>query len=97
MTGTDTEGMLASTNMRWTCNDWTSSDGELAAGDVRTGLLRAGHSYPRNEATGRGANWMSDHALRGCGKGANLLQNGAGEGTCIGCSGGYGALYCFAL
>jgi hypothetical protein len=23
------------------------------------------------------------------------LQNGPGEGACIGCSGGYGALYCF--
>ena len=27
----------------------------------------------------------------------NILQNGAGVGTCIGCSGGYGALYCFAF
>jgi len=43
-----------------------------------------------------GANWISDHPLRGCGKGANLLQNGSGSGTCIGCTGGYGAIYCFA-
>ena len=33
----------------------------------------------------------------GCSKGANLIQNGAGVGTCIGCSGGYGGLYCFAV
>ena len=40
---------------------------------------------------------MSDHPLRGCSEGANFLQNGPGEGTCIGCSGGYGGIYCFAL
>ncbi|MEZ4467624.1 MAG: hypothetical protein R3F43_25075 [bacterium] len=44
-----------------------------------------------------GANWLSDHPLRGCSPGVNLIQNGPGTGDCIGCSGGYGALYCFAV
>lgn len=82
-----------------TCNDWTSSDGSVGSqGGVFNGPLKCGHSFPREGSGGGGfgSRWLSDHSLRGCGKGANLLQNGAGEGTCIGCSGGYGALYCFA-
>ncbi len=40
---------------------------------------------------------MSDHAVPGCDRGVNLVQSGGGEGTsCIGCAGGYGAIYCFA-
>jgi hypothetical protein len=78
-------------------------------GGQSAGTIICGHSFPREDnggpggggpggggPGGDGTHWMSDHPLRGCGKGANLLQNGPGEGTCIGCSGGYGAVYCFA-
>ena len=41
-----------------------------------------------------GQDWQRNHKLRGCGKGGILLQNGPGEGNCVGCTGGYGALYC---
>ena len=107
-TGSNTEGKIRSTNPESTCNDWTSSDENV--GVPQTGFgpggedgdtdVFCGHSFPRNRGGGgpggnRGQNWQSDHKLRGCGKGGNLLQNGPGEGACIGCSGGYGALYCF--
>jgi hypothetical protein len=106
-TGSDSSGRLRSTNPESTCNDWTSSDGNVATsqggaggGNASPTDLYCGHSFPRQGRggqNGRGQNWVSDHALRGCGKGANLLQNGAGTGNCIGCSGGYGGLYCFAV
>ncbi len=93
VTGSNQQGRLNSTNMTTTCNDWTSSSGNVG-NNMRNGVM-IGHSFPRS---GRGGlNWMSDHATRGCGKGANLLQDGPGSGTCIGCSGGFGGLYCFAV
>mgnify|MGYP003632091246 CR=1 FL=1 len=99
VTASDRDGRLASTNLESTCNDWTTSDGTVGStgggGGGSDRSVMCGHSFPRNSGS-FGANWVSDHAVRGCGKGANLIQNGAGEGTCIGCSGGYGALYCFA-
>ena len=101
VTGSNKQGMLNNTDPESTCNDWTSSDGNVGGdGTFFGGLVMCGHSFPRNVGGGgggRGLSWLSDHQLRGCGKGANLLQNGAGEGTCIGCTGGYGAIYCFAL
>ena len=33
----------------------------------------------------------------GCSPGVNLQQNGRGTGDCVGCPGGYGGFYCFAL
>jgi hypothetical protein len=88
VTGSNRQGRLSSTNQASTCNDWTSAD--VLSG----GMIMCGHSFPRS---GRGGlNWLSDHPLRGCTPGINLTQNGPGTGTCIGCSGGYGALYCFA-
>ena len=106
LTGSDPQGRLRSTNPESTCNDWTSSDGRV--GETPEDQLRGvsptdvycGHSFPRatdnpEDENKNGLNWISDHRLRGCGKGANLLQNGGGEGNCVGCSGGYGALYCF--
>jgi len=100
VTASDSAGMLWSTDPESTCNDWTTSDGNVGSSGGSAQSLMCGHSFPR--ATGgpggsSGQKWLSDHPLRGCGKGANLLQNGPGVGTCIGCSGGYGALYCFAL
>ncbi|MBT6178039.1 MAG: hypothetical protein HOI23_12390 [Deltaproteobacteria bacterium] len=109
-TGSDTEGRLRSTNPESTCNDWTTSDGTVGESASGGGPGQAasptdvycGHSFPRQAGGGgggggelRGQEWLSDHKLRGCGKGANLEQNGGGVGNCIGCSGGYGALYCF--
>ncbi len=101
VTGSDPLGRLAEADLEATCNDWTSTETSPSNGGPGMGGLgpvMCGHSFPREGGGGRGGQgWASDHGLRGCGKGANLLQNGAGEGTCIGCSGGYGALYCFAL
>jgi len=95
VTGSNQSGQLSNTDPESTCNDWTSSEGSVGGdGSFGGGLVRAGHSFPRSASSG--LNWLSDHQLRGCGKGANLLQNGSGEGSCIGCTGGYGALYCFA-
>ncbi|MEZ4266514.1 MAG: hypothetical protein R3F39_09055 [Myxococcota bacterium] len=108
VTGSNKLGHLNSTTPSSTCNDWTSDSGSVgvgSGGSTSTTAVMCGHSFPRATSGGPGgpgggkggANWLSDHTLRGCGKGANLLQNGPGTGTCIGCSGGYGALYCFAL
>ncbi len=100
VTGSNAQGRLNNTDPQWTCNDWTTVTGGSTGGNrpPRGMGVMCGHSFPRMGGGGRGGrNWVSDHPLRGCGKGANLLQNGAGVGTCIGCSGGYGALYCFAL
>jgi hypothetical protein len=99
VTASNRQGRLADTSLESTCNDWTSSDGAVGSsgGMMSSGRVICGHSFPREGSGSFGANWISDHGLRGCGKGANLIQNGPGEGTCIGCSGGYGALYCFAL
>lgn len=102
VTGSDRMGQLHSTELESTCNDWTSDDGEVGSAGGGGGggggplSVMCGHSFPRRPDADRGAHWMSDHPVRGCGRGANLVQNGAGEGTCIGCSGGYGAIYCFA-
>jgi hypothetical protein len=112
ITATNEFGELYSSDPESTCNDWTTDDGNVGSsegggpGEPDQGSVMCGHSFPREDGGGGGPGgggggrdgkkWMSDHPLRGCGKGANLIQNGPGEGTCIGCSGGYGALYCFA-
>lgn len=99
VTGSNREGRLFDPDPESTCHDWTSDDPNVGAGGA-TGIqaamrskLRCGHSFPR--AGGRGGrNWVSDHGLVGCGKGAVLIQSF--DGQCIGCLGGYGGLYCFA-
>jgi len=88
MTGTNELGMLDGVDPSATCNDWTSS-----VGPGSEGLVRTGHSWP----AGSGASWMRAHRLRGCAAGVNLVQDGGGSGNCVGCSGGYGAIYCFSL
>jgi len=105
ITASDEDGRLASTDPQYTCNDWTADSGGVGlragGGGSSEGVL-CGHSFPRQGGGpgGGGASgeeWLSDHAVPGCDKGANLVQNGGGEGTsCIGCAGGYGAIYCFA-
>ena len=88
MTGTNRQGRLNENSLAATCNDWTDS------GPGTPMRIMCGHSWPR--AGNRGKNWMSDHPIRGCSPGVNLTQNGPGMGTCVGCSGGYGGIYCFA-
>lgn len=102
LTGSDRDGRLATTNPAGTCLDWTSDDGAIG-GPIEgqlSGLLRCGHSFPRASGGGggiggpNGANFASDHGLAGCARGAVLVQGFTGN--CVGCLGGYGALYCFA-
>ncbi|HTM22459.1 MAG TPA: hypothetical protein VL172_18185, partial [Kofleriaceae bacterium] len=85
MTGSDTEGHLLFDDPVTTCQDWTS-----AVGPGSEGQVAAGHSWPADS----GSNWIAAHALRGCAAGVNLIQDGPGTGDCVGCSGGYGAIYC---
>lgn len=87
LTGSTAQGLIGSTTRANTCNDWTSSVGT-------TGKPQIGHSWPRSASNG--THWIADHTAPGCGAGVNTgSQNGSG--TCVGCSGGYGGIYCFAL
>ena len=88
LTGSNTQGQLDDSDPIATCNDWTS-----AVGPGSENRVRAGHAWP----AGSGEHWITAHRLRGCSPGVNLEQDGAGSGDCVGCSGGYGAIYCFAL
>lgn len=87
LTGTTKEGTLSTTTS--TCDNWTST--------TASGQPQIGHAFPRSMGGNMGApNWMSDHTAPGCAAGINTgTQNGTGN--CVGCSGGYGAIYCFAL
>jgi hypothetical protein len=70
-----------------TCNDWMSATG---------GRPMIGHSWPRSATSGR--HWVSDHSAPGCAPGVDRTLGGAGGGgSCVGCSGGYGGFYCFAV
>jgi hypothetical protein len=87
ITGSNKMGMLNSTDPTSTCNDWTS-----AAATASRGLM-CGHSWSRVGSQ----NWLSEHSVPGCAPGINLRDNTVMQGNCIGCNGGYGAIYCFAL
>lgn len=98
ITGSDSTGHLSNEDPAYTCDSWTSVETRVAGGGRPRpggGGIMCGHSFPRSARSG--LSWVSDHPLRGCSAGVNLIQNGAGEGDCVGCSGGYGGLYCFAL
>ena len=87
LTGSTTQGMLMSTNMGSTCNDWTSDVGS-------TGRPMAGHSWPATS----GQHWIQAHATGGCAPSVNLVQGGgSGASGGVGSLGGYGGIYCFAL
>lgn len=88
LTGSDAAGRFVGGSASVTCNDWTSS----AAG---LGRPMSGHSWPAQS----GQSWIRAHPVAGCPAVVNLLQNGPGSRDCegVGCGGGYGALYCFAL
>jgi hypothetical protein len=87
LTGSDTMGMLRATSMADTCNDWTSA--------TVTGRPWAGHSWPRSASSGQ--QWASDHQVPGCIPGLDKTLGGTGSGACVGCAGGYGGIFCFAL
>ncbi|MET0592789.1 MAG: hypothetical protein ABW133_08830 [Polyangiaceae bacterium] len=88
ITGSDTMGNLrAAGGLADTCNDWTST--------MVTAKPYVGHSWPRS--TSSGLQWASDHTAPGCVPGVDRTLGGTGTGSCIGCSGGYGGFYCFAL
>lgn len=86
LTGSNAQGQIGSTNKNNTCNDWTST--------TVAGKPQVGHSWPR--AANNGRHWIADHEAPGCGAGVNT-GNQNGIGSCVGCSGGYGGIYCFAL
>ena len=88
MTATNTSGRFDGTSAVASCQDWTS-----AVGPGSEERVRLGHSWPAFS----GQHWATAHRMRGCSPGVNLLQNGPGEGDCVGCGGGWGAIYCFAL
>jgi hypothetical protein len=88
MTGSNEYGELFEMDTAYTCNDWTATEGAEFEDSVPVG-----HSWPAMS----GRHWIASHAMRGCLPGVNLVQNGPGEGTCVGCGGGWGGIYCFAL
>ena len=88
LTGSNSDGMLEVDNPVSTCADWTSDVGPGSENQVR-----CGHAWP----AGSGQHWIMAHRVRGCSPGVNLVQNGSGTGDCVGCGGGWGAIYCFAL
>jgi hypothetical protein len=78
-----------------TCEDWTSI---TAVGNPDDDLLGmkgpvVGHSWPAFS----GVSWSGTHRAPGCAPSVALVQTGMGSGDGIGNSGGYGAIYCFAL
>jgi hypothetical protein len=87
ITGSDAMGNLRAPGAGDTCNDWTST--------MIAGKPWVGHSWPRS--TSSGLQWASDHTAPGCVPGVDRTLGGTGTGSCIGCSGGYGGFYCFAL
>lgn len=97
LTATNAQGMLDSTDMAKTCNDWTSIDAVPSGGGGGfPGFgdgLRVGHAWPANS----GMNWMTAHTESSCKPGVNLVQDGPGDGSSVGAGGGWGAIYCFAL
>ena len=88
ITGSDRMGRLASPSAANTCQDWTFAE---AGGGGRP---MCGHSWSRGSSS---QSWLSQHTVPGCAPGVHLRDNSVRPGNCIGCNGGYGALYCFAL
>ncbi|MFC1586277.1 hypothetical protein ACFL5V_12085 [Fibrobacterota bacterium] len=85
LTGSDGRGELYDTDPGVTCDDWTNDDGGA-------GRPRVGHSWPG----GPSEHWINAMSAPGCGAGVNVgTENNIGD--CVGCSGGYGGIYCFAL
>ena len=84
-TGTDALGKLYAAGPSVadsTCSDWTSKE--------PAGKPWCGHSWPR---VGSGASWLASTSLDGC---APCLGQNMGA-NCVGDTGGYGGIYCFAV
>jgi hypothetical protein len=81
LTGSNASGRLYSATA--TCSDWTSAG---------AGKPRVGHSWPG----GPSQHWINAMDANGCQPGVNLSTV---MSTCtgVGCEGGYGGFYCFAL
>jgi hypothetical protein len=88
LTGSDAMGRLRATGAGDTCNDWTST--------TVSGRPVIGHTWPRTANSG--LHWLSDHTVPGCQPGIDRTVGGPDNNRpCVGCSGGYGGFYCFAL
>jgi hypothetical protein len=101
LTGSNREGRLFNTDMKYTCDDWTSADVIVQ--------LPIGHTWPRqlNSTNADEAHWIYSHS--NCGGGgpgpgpdedcngcrANINVSDSMEDG-VGGDGGYGAWYCFA-
>lgn len=88
LTASNEQGQFQGGGASAACNDWTSAVGA-------TGRPNCGHSWPANS----GQSWIRAHPVGGCAAFVNLAQDGPGPQGCdgVGCGGGYGAIYCFAL
>ena len=87
MTGSDELGRLSSMEPRSTCHDWTS-----AGGTDTENIVRVGHTWPRMPDQ----SWIDAHQMPGCEPGV-VLEIMTPPGPCVGCQGGWGGIYCFAL
>ena len=88
LTGSTKTGKLEGTDPSSTCDDWTSAVGP------GSGKVSAGVAWPRTSKLSE--SWINARRVPGCAAGVNL--GGGDLGTlCVGCKGGYGAIYCFAL
>jgi hypothetical protein len=88
LTGSGPQGTLWSTGLAATCQDWTDA---TATG----GKPHVGYTFPRSSSN----NWISIFDEPGCLAGGTIIDTG-GPNTndpSVGSSGGYGAIYCFAL
>ncbi len=72
-------------NPEHTCNNWTDNTLENVQ-------VFCGHAW----LVGGVDNWIEAHPERSCKPGVDLKSNGAGDGSSIGSSGGWGGFYCFA-
>ena len=95
ITGTGTDGKLYSTTS--TCEDWTSAT-------TANSKPYGGLAWPRGGSVGGGtglgsSHWMSGLICPGCKAGVAIVESGGPSAGCthIGCGGGYGGFYCFAL
>jgi hypothetical protein len=88
LTGSGPTGTLWSSGLAATCQDWTNA---TAAG----GKPHVGYTFPRGNTN----NWISIFDEPGCLPGGTIVDTGGPNSAdpSVGSSGGYGAIYCFAL
>ena len=97
LTGSNSDGRLNSDDLESTCHDWTSAlahVGNDAPG--APGPVMAGHAWPSPTS----ANWIASHGVYGCAPGYQFGDSttiSEAPSNCVGCAGGYGGIYCFAL